>query len=208
MTEVTTFYLDKLYIQCVDRERSEEVLFWDGRTHTALSRAASLLWSSLLLSWRSAFLSWAGFSEYICCWWWDSFFLESATFMSKLLEKQQFLYSAYNTIWSSPNTNPNMFGIWFDQWIATKKENVNVRRMAYKIILREPHGEGRWQFELKVLTETNRSWRNKPYANHITAHNVRKNDKGNGMNSTLLVLITFTCNVQVTKQLESVCSWN
>lgn len=34
------------------------------------------------------------------------------------------------------------------------------------------------------------SLRNKPYANHIMALNVRKNDKWNGINSTLLVRIT------------------
>ena len=34
------------------------------------------------------------------------------------------------------------------------------------------------------------SLRNKPYANHITTLNVWKNDKLNGINSTLLVRIT------------------
>ena len=32
---------------------------------------------------------------------------------------------------------------------------------------------------------------NKPYANHIMALNARKNDKLNGINSTLLVQITY-----------------
>ena len=42
----------------------------------------------------------------------------------------------------------------------------------------------------RLLTTVQMSLRNKPYANQITALNARKNDKLNGINSTLLVRIT------------------
>ena len=45
-------------------------------------------------------------------------------------------------------------------------------------------------YKWRLLTAIQISLRNKPYANHITALNVRKNDKLNGINSTLLVRIT------------------
>ena len=43
----------------------------------------------------------------------------------------------------------------------------------------------------RLLTAIQMSLSNKPYANHIMALNARKNDKLNGINSTLRVQITY-----------------